>query len=187
MNHTSEHGYLFHLQRQRIFYTKCLQHLKRTSSAKFVAVFDSDERFTYNTPLKNIHHSYGDAPTHIRDTLPRRIGRQNETFAHWLHDYYHHHPVKNENDTTTTTTTTRSQFVMNDKSLCMAFPILRFTGKEEAHQQHQKENNSRHSISATVESHSVINALYTLNYQPYMTPDKDLPGKSFVKLDDTTD
>ena len=65
----------------------------------------------------------------------------------------------------------------------MAFPILRFTGKQEAHQRYQKENDLSHLISATVESHSVINALYTLEYQSYMTPDKDLPGKSFVQLD----
>jgi hypothetical protein len=176
LNHSSEHGWVFHLQRQRVFYTKCLQHLKQTSSAKFVAVFDSDERFTYNTPLKNIHRPSGERPTPIQDTLPRQVGRQNETFAHWIHNYYHPSDKKKPNNTIYTNSS--SQFVMNDKSLCMSYPKLRFTGKQEE----IKNNDTSHFIAQTTEPQSVVNALYTLKYQSYMKPKKNAPGKSFVHL-----
>ncbi|CAB9517731.1 expressed unknown protein [Seminavis robusta] len=63
-NHTGEHAYIMHLQRQNAFYTTCVRQLKQ-GNASWTLLVDTDEFFTYNSLLPS--ERSGSSP--MRDQL----------------------------------------------------------------------------------------------------------------------
>eukprot|EP00980_Cylindrotheca_fusiformis_P009996 scaffold2212_cov143-Cylindrotheca_fusiformis.AAC.14 len=80
-----------HDHRQWAFYDYCLLRLKKLKYT-WTQLIDSDEYFTYNTPLqaeRNLSAKVWEVMSmEKRDSLlPTTIGKQNETIAHWIHRY----------------------------------------------------------------------------------------------------
>jgi hypothetical protein len=102
-------------QRQRSFYSLCLQRLNKLNHT-WTALIDTDEYFTYNSVM-SAELKGGEkirdavlAAEHRRQ-LPAPIGKQNETIAHWIHQHG------------------AEQAGLTNKTLCAVYPRLQFFSK----------------------------------------------------------
>lgn len=80
-NHTTESRFKIYVHRQSSFYTRCLRTLHR-QDFKHVMTLDTDEFFTYNQEWKI--EPDGNTSPELNSKVPKHVGKQNETLAHWI-------------------------------------------------------------------------------------------------------
>ena len=78
-NHTKEALYNVHVYRQTCFLTCCARVLQSNGYTN-VAFLDYDEYYSYNPH----YDGHADNQNHSIIPLPKYMGRQNETIAHWI-------------------------------------------------------------------------------------------------------
>lgn len=102
-------------QRQRSFYSLCLQRLQKLNHT-WTVLIDTDEYFTYNSVMSAELKGGGNISDAVleaehRRQLPAPIGKQNETIAHWIH----HRGAE--------------QVGLTNETLCAVYPRLQFFSK----------------------------------------------------------
>ena len=80
-NHTTENRHKIYVHRQSTFYTRCFKTPHR-QGFKHVMTLDTDEFFTYNQELKI--ELDGNTSPELNSKVPKQVGKQNETLAHWI-------------------------------------------------------------------------------------------------------
>lgn len=162
----------FHRARQRGFYTRCLQSFKKHHpEVQWVLMLDSDEYLTYDPPLpiELALQEKENAPTderienatRFRETLPKKIGRQNETIAHWIESH--------------------GQVLGMNESLCTVYPRLFFSAIQERLPEEED------SLHASLPSWSPIESLNTMRFPSHWPHRRDTPVKSLVNIQNYDD
>lgn len=168
-----------HRERQRSFYTNCLQTYKeKYSDIQWVMLLDSDEYFTFNPPLSIELALEGQQEKDIgnetvetngmqyRKTLPKKIGKQNETIAHWIASERHMR----------WNATSHGRSSSLDESLCIAFPRLFFSALQE--RQPEEEKRIISSLPLWFSSKS----LHTMRFPGHWPHQRHIPVKSLVNV-----
>ena len=80
-NHTTAHAHNIATHRQGKFFDRCFRILGRQGFSHTM-ILDTDEFFTYNQEWKIEPEGTGNPE--LTSKVPKHVGRQNETLAHWI-------------------------------------------------------------------------------------------------------
>jgi hypothetical protein len=168
-NHTREHAFGVYIQRQRAFYTRCMQHLKDTKhdrhNTTWAAIFDTDEYFTFNPilPMEEKEHVNVSA---VRQSVPRFIGAPNQTIAHWMDSH-------------------QNLYTVSDTDACLYYPryFIQATPDDETNTTRIAQLQQQSKLAA---AEFPIQRFSTLHYQYHTNPYTSyrwINGKSILRID----